>query len=139
QPMSALVSKAEGPTRLSASLFGLFGALGLVLAAIGIYGVMSYTVQQRRHEIGVRLALGASPRNVVAMVVGRGASLAAIGIVIGTGLALASAGLMQKLLFGVAPHDRTTFIATAAILGGVGILAAYVPGLRATSVDPVTA
>src|SRR5439155_23479550 len=116
EPMSALVSRAVGSTRLSATLFGLFGGLGLVLAAIGIYGVMSYTVQQRRHEIGVRLALGAGPRDVLAMVVRRGAALSIVGIAIGMVLALAGAGLMQKLLFGVPPHDRITFVAIAAIL-----------------------
>jgi putative ABC transport system permease protein len=137
EPMSALVAQSLGTTRLSAALFGLFGALGLVLAAIGIYGVMSYTVQQRRHEIGIRLALGAAPRDVVAMIVRRGAILSLIGIAIGTVAALLAAGLMQKLLFGVPPHDRTTFVATAAILAAVGIIAAYVPGLRATRVDPV--
>ena len=100
---------------------------------------MSYTVRQRRHEIGVRLMLGATPRDVLSMVVKRGATLSAIGIVIGTGLAVPGAGLMHNLLFGVAPHDWTTFVAIAAILGGVGIVAAYLPGVRATHVDPVTA
>jgi ABC-type antimicrobial peptide transport system permease subunit len=139
QPMSALVLQALGSTRLSATLFGLFGFLGLLLAAIGIYGVMSYTVQQRRHEIGVRLALGAAPRDVIGMVVRRGAALSAAGIAIGSVLAFSGAGLMRKLLFGVPPHDMVTFVAIAVILGSVGILAAYFPGLRATHVDPVSA
>jgi putative ABC transport system permease protein len=138
-PMTDLVTQSVRSTRLSATLFGLFGMLGLLLAGIGIYGVMTYTVQQRRHEIGVRLALGAQRRDVVAMVVGRGAALSAIGIVIGTALALASVGLLKKLLFGVPPHDGTTFVTIAVILAGVGILAAFIPGLKATHVDPVTA
>jgi ABC-type antimicrobial peptide transport system permease subunit len=138
-PMSTLVSQAVGSTRLSATVFGLFGFLGLLLAGIGIYGVMSYTVQQRRHEIGVRMALGAEARDVVGMVVRRGATLSIIGIAIGTVLALSGAGLMHKLLFGVPAHDRVTFIATAITLAGVGVIAALVPGMRATHVDPVSA
>jgi putative ABC transport system permease protein len=139
EPISTLVARTVGSTRLSAMLFGLFGTLGLVLAAIGIYGVTSYTVQQRRHEIGVRVALGASPGNVLAMIVRRSAWLSIAGITIGMVIALAGAGLMRKLLFGVAPHDRTTFVAIAAILAVVGTLGALFPALRATRIDPVTA
>jgi len=138
-PMTELVTRSVGSTRLSAALFGLFGVLGLLLAGIGIYGVMTYTVQQRRHEIGVRLALGAGPRDVVAMVVGRAARLSAIGIAIGTALALAGSGLLKKMLFGVPAHDGMTFAGVAVILAVVGTIAAFIPGLRATHVDPVTA
>ena len=139
QPMTALVTRSIGPARLSTALFGLFGALALVLAAVGIYGVMSYTVQQRRQEFGIRLALGASPRAIVAMVTRRGAVLSGAGIAIGTVAALAGAGLMRNLLFGVPPHDVATFVATVLILAAVGVLAAYLPGRRATRVDPVSA
>ena len=138
EPMTTLVSRAVGTSRLSTVLFGLFGVLGLVLAAIGIYGVMTYTVQQRRHEIGIRLALGASPRDVLRLVVWRGALLSLTGIAIGLVGALAATGLMRRLLFGVPPHDAPTFVVIAALLAGVGVLAACVPGLRATRVDPVT-
>ena len=139
QPMSALVSQSLGATRLSTALFGLFGGLGLLLAAIGIYGVMTYTVQQRRHEIGVRIALGASPSRVVTMVVRRGAALALVGIAFGLVAALAMAGLMQKLVFGVPPRDGATLGTIAVIVGAVGVVAAYVPGVRATRVDPAAA
>jgi putative ABC transport system permease protein len=139
QPLSTLAARAVASTRLSASLFALFGALGLLLAAIGIYGVVSYTVQQRQHEIGVRVALGASTRNVIGMVVRRGAVLALLGIAIGSVLAFAGAGLMQRLLFGIPPHDGVTFVTIAAVLAGVGVLAAYLPARRAARVDPVTA
>ena len=135
--MDELVSRSLGRTRLSTALFGLFGVLGLVLAAIGIYGVMSYTVQQRRHEIGLRMALGARPGDVVRMVVWRGATLAAAGIAIGMVAGLLLTRLMSGLLFGVAPHDGATFAAIAALLGGVGLVATYLPGRRATRVDPV--
>ena len=138
EPMTALVSRAVGSTRLSTVLFGLFGLLGLVLAAIGIYGVMTYTVQQRRHEIGIRVALGASPRAVLRLVVWRGALLSLTGIAIGLVGAVAASGLMRKLLFGIPPRDVPTFVVIAAVLAGVGVLAACLPGLRATRVDPVT-
>jgi putative ABC transport system permease protein len=136
--MNELVSQSLGRTRLSTTLFGLFGALGLLLAAVGIYGVMSYTVQQRRHEIGVRMALGARSVDVVRAVVRRGAQLVLAGIVIGTVGGLLGARLMEKLLFGVPPGDRLTFVVIAAVLGGVGLLAAYLPARRATQVDPVS-
>jgi putative ABC transport system permease protein len=99
---------------------------------------MTYTVQQRRHEIGVRLALGASPRSVLTMVVRRGAVLSVAGIVVGLVVAFAATKLMQKLLFGVPPHDAMTFGAIALLLATVGVAAAYVPGRRATHVDPLT-
>jgi predicted permease len=136
--MDELVSQSLGRTRLSTTLFGMFGALGLLLAAIGIYGVMSYTVQRRRHEIGVRMALGAGAGDVVQMVVRRCAQLVLLGIVVGTIGGLASARLMEKLLFGVTPGDRVTFLAIAGILGAVGLLAAYLPARKATQVDPVS-
>jgi len=135
--MNGLVSQSLGRTRLSTMLFGLFGALGLLLAAVGIYGVMSYTVQQRRHEIGVRMALGAHAVEVVGMVVRGGARLVLAGIVIGSVGGLLGTRLMENLLFGVPPGDRLTFVVTAAVLGGVGLLAAYLPARRATRVDPV--
>jgi putative ABC transport system permease protein len=138
EPMTSLVSRSVGSAKLSTVLFALFGVLGLVLAAIGIYGVMTYTVQQRRHEIGIRVALGASPRQVLRLVVWRGALLSLTGIAIGLVGALAAAGLMRRLLFGVPPHDVPTFVVISVVLAGVGVLAAYVPGLRATHVDPVT-
>ncbi|HMC55606.1 MAG TPA: ABC transporter permease [Gemmatimonadaceae bacterium] len=139
QPLERLAAGAVASTRLSASLFALFGILGLLLAAIGIYGVMSYTVQQRQHEIGVRVALGASTSNVIRMVVRSGATLSLLGIAIGTVLAFAGAGLMQRLLFGIPPHDRVTFATIALVLAAVGVLAAYLPARRAARVDPVTA
>lgn len=138
EPMTSLVARAVGSTRLSTALFGLFGILGLMLAAIGIYGVMTYTVQQRRHEIGIRVALGARPSDVLGLIVRRGAVLSLTGIVVGLAGALIASGLMRKLLFGVPPHDAPTFVVIAVLLAGVGVLAAYVPGVRATRVDPVT-
>jgi len=139
QPVSTLAAKAVASTRLAASLFALFGILGLLLAAIGIYGVMSYSVQQRRHEIGVRVALGASRGSVIRMVVRSAASISLLGIAIGGVLAFAGAGLMQRLLFGVPPHDAVTFATIAGTLVMAALLAAYVPARRAARVDPITA
>jgi putative ABC transport system permease protein len=139
RPMSELVDQSVGRTRLSATLFALFGILGLILAAVGIYGVMSYTVQQRRHEMAVRVALGAPASAVVGLVLRRGAVLALSGIAIGTLGGLLATKLMSKLLFGIAPHDPGTFAATAATLGIIALVATYIPGRRAARVDPLTA
>jgi ABC-type antimicrobial peptide transport system permease subunit len=120
-------------------LFVLFGGLGLLLAALGIYGVMSYAVQQRQQEIGVRVALGASPWAVTGLVVRRAMWLSLTGIALGLVLAFVGAGLMRKLLFGIPPHDVATFVTIAALLASVGIAAAYVPARRAARMDPVRA
>jgi predicted permease len=138
EPMTALASRAVSATRLSTVLFGLFGILGLVLATIGIYGVMTYSVEQRRHEIGIRIALGASSRDVVRLLVWRGLSLSIAGVAIGSVAAVIASGLIRKLLFGVPPRDAPTFLAIAALLVAVGMLAAWVPGRRATRVDPIS-
>jgi predicted permease len=139
QTLEDLAAQAVGSARLSTTLFVLFGGLGLLLAAMGIYGVMSYTVQQRQQEIGVRVALGASPREVTALVVRRAARLSLMGISLGVLLAFVGAGLMRKLLFGIPPHDPATFLTIAAVLTTVGIAAAYVPARRAARMDPVRA
>src|SRR5262249_12221923 len=135
--MLAWVDASFGQTRLSTALFTLFGVLGLALAAVGLYGVMTYAVQQRRHEIGVRLALGAQPSDVVVMIVRGGAALVGTGIVIGFAGSWALTRLMTKLLFNVSPTDGVTFATIAATLAGVALAAAYLPGRRATRVDPV--
>ena len=137
--LEAMVAESLGRSRLSTALFALFGGLGLVLAAVGIYGVMAHTVQLRRHEMGVRLALGASAGSVRALVVKRGAQLAIVGIVLGTLGAPVATRLMTKLLFDVRPGDPRTFLATAAILGAVALLASYLPARSATNVDPMRA
>lgn len=139
RPLAMMVAESLGRSRLSTALFALFGGLGLVLAAVGIYGVMSHTVQLRRHEMGVRMALGASPGSVRGLVVKRGARLALAGIALGTVGALAATRLMTKLLFDVRPGDPRTFLATAAILGAVALLASYIPARAATTVDPMAA
>jgi predicted permease len=133
------VGDAVARPRLLTVVLGLFGAMGLVLGALGIYGVLAYLVTQRTREIGVRLALGAQPRDVLRMVVGSGLRLAAIGVVVGLAGALLLTRLMQGVLYGVSANDPLTFGAVAVGLLGVAMLASWVPALRATRVDPLVA
>jgi putative ABC transport system permease protein len=125
--------------RLSATHMMLFAAIALVLAAAGIYAVMAYSVTQRTHEIGVRMALGASRRDVLAMIVGQAGRLLLAGLAVGLPAALALAVLASSFVFGVVQADAATFIAFTAVLAAVALLAAYVPARRAARLDPMTA
>jgi putative ABC transport system permease protein len=120
-------------------IFGTIGLVGLLLASVGVYGVLSYSVAQRTQEIGVRVALGADRGNVLKLVLGQGALLAGIGVVVGLGLAAAGMPLAKTLLYNVSPFDPLTFASVAAFLVGIALLASYVPALRATRVDPLVA
>ncbi len=127
------------PARVTASLFGLFGLLALALAAIGIYGVMSYSVSRRTHEIGVRMALGAQPSDVLKLAIKQGMILAVIGVVIGISASLVLTQSMKSLLFGVSATDPLAYAGVAALLMGVAMLACYIPARRATKINPMTA
>jgi putative ABC transport system permease protein len=116
-----------------------FGALALALAAVGTYGVMAYNVTQRTQEIGIRLALGATPVNVRHMVVGTSVRLASVGVAIGVGLAIVAARFISTLLFGIEPTDPTTLGVVAVVLLATAAFAAWVPARRATAVDPMIA
>jgi putative ABC transport system permease protein len=116
-----------------------FGALALTLAAIGTYGVIAYSVSQRTQEIGIRMALGASRRDVLRMVVGGGLRLAIAGVLIGVALSLAAGRFISTLLFGVRATDPLTFSAVAAALLATAVFAAWIPARRATRVDPMVA
>src|SRR5207244_815279 len=133
------VDEAVARPRLLTVLLGLFGAMGLVLGALGIYGVLAYLVTQRTREVGVRVALGAKPADLLRMVVGRGLRLAAVGVLLGFLGALALTRLMQGVLYGVSSTDPLTFGAVALGLFGVAAFASWVPALRATRVDPLVA
>jgi predicted permease len=127
------------PARLAATLLGAFGILALLLAAVGIYGVMAYSAAQRTREIGVRLALGADRRDLLRLVVGDGLALIWIGILIGGASALALTRLLAPLLYGITPYDPVAFAGAIGILIGTALLACYFPARRAMRVDPVTA
>jgi putative ABC transport system permease protein len=135
--MEQTLDQSLATERLSMRLFALLASLALILAAVGIYGVMSYTVTQRTHEIGIRLAIGAQPGDVFRMVLGQGMTLALIGVAIGLVGAFGLTRLMTTMLFGVEPTDPATFAGIAVLLTGVSLVACYVPGRRATKVDPV--
>jgi putative ABC transport system permease protein len=125
--------------RLLATLSTFFGALALLLAMIGLYGALTYMVTQRQKEFGVRMALGAPGQSILRLVMSDVGLVLAVGIPVGLGLSLAAVGLVQKLLFGLASRDVTTFVASAALLSVVAVLAGYIPALRATRVDPLVA
>jgi ABC-type antimicrobial peptide transport system permease subunit len=131
--------QAMGGRRLVSVLLGTFAAVALVLAGIGIYGVISYNVAQRTREMGIRAALGATERSLLRLILDRGVRLTLIGIAIGVAGAIALTRLMAAILFGVGARDPVTMVSVGVILAGVAILASYVPARRATRVDPVVA
>jgi len=139
KPMSEFVADAVSAPRFNTILLGGFAALALLLAAVGIFGVISYGVASRTQEIGIRRALGANTGSVMTLVVGQGMRLAGIGIAIGCAGALALTRLMETLLFGVTPGDPLTFAAVAGLLIAVALTASYIPARRASRIAPMEA
>jgi len=139
RPMTEWVAMSAAGARYRTTLLGLFALLAMILAATGIYGVMSYSVAQRTQEIGVRMALGARPLDVLKLVVRQGMMLALIGVIVGLAGALALTRVMSSLLFGVTERDPITFVAVAALLIVVAFISCFVPAHRATKVDPLVA
>ena len=135
--MDQMLGEASAGSRFRAYLLGAFGALGLILALIGVYGVMAYAVAQRARELGVRAALGARPRDLVGLVVRDAGLLTAAGVLLGLAGAWALTGLAQKLLFQVTPRDPATFAVTATVLAGAALLASWLPARRAGRTDPI--
>jgi putative ABC transport system permease protein len=136
QPLEALVSESVSQPRFYMLLLSVFAGVALVLASIGIFGVISYSVTRRTREIGVRIALGADPRSVVRLVVGGALGLAAAGVLLGLVGALAGTRLLSGLLFGVEATDPVTLVTVSTVLFAVAALASYLPARRAVRVDP---
>jgi len=139
QTLERVRDESLASPRLTALLLGLFAALAMVITAAGIAGVMALTVTQRTHEIGVRMALGATSRNVIVMVVGQGMTLVAAGLAAGAVGAFLLARMMSSLLFAVTPGDPLTFGSVAAVLAAVAALSCLLPARRVTTIDPMLA
>jgi predicted permease len=139
RPMEEIVSNSIAKQRLTMILLSVFSALALVLSAVGIYGVISYLTGQRTHEIGIRVALGASTSDVLRMILGEGMRITLIGVGIGVAAALALTRLIANVIYGVSAYDPLTFFGVAILLIGVALLACYLPAKRAMRVDPIIA
>jgi len=137
--MEAAMAGTVAQPRMQMTLLMVFASLAVALAAVGVYGVMAYTVSQRTTEIGVRMAIGASPGHVVSMVVWQGAQLALCGVALGLIAAALAAGAMQTLLFEIKGLDPLTFAAASLVLGVAALLASYIPARRAARISPIAA
>ena len=135
--MATKIRTQAAALRYVAALMGTFGTIALALAAVGVYGVMAYSVAERRHEIGIRMALGARRSNVLRNILGRGLRLTAAGLAIGVPAALALAQLLANFFYGVSTWDPMTFIGMPCTLAAIALVASYIPARRATKVDPV--
>ena len=139
RPMEEVISESIWHQHVAASMLGIFGAIALLLAAVGIYGVISYSVSRRTHEVGIRSALGATGSDILRMVLGEGLVLTVIGIAAGIVVALGLTRLLSGLLYGIRPRDPLTFVALTLLLVAVALLAVYIPARRATKVNPMVA
>jgi putative ABC transport system permease protein len=137
--MDEVVAVATAQPRFEMWLLGLFGVLAMVLAAVGIYGVMNYSVSQRKREIGIRMSLGAGRREVLQLVMSQGMRQAAVGILAGVTAAILLSRLMVQMLFGVQPTDPFTYIGVSALLGITALLAITIPARKAIGIEPVKA
>jgi ABC-type antimicrobial peptide transport system permease subunit len=139
EPLVDTLSQSVGERRFVTLVLSVFAGLALLLAAIGVHGLLSYSVARRRREIGIRMALGAAPRRVVALVVGQGMRLAALGVVVGMAGALALGRVLGSLLFGVTPTDVKTLLVVLPVMGTAALLASYLPARRSARVSPTLA
>jgi putative ABC transport system permease protein len=137
--MDEIVASTTADSRFDAWLFGIFAAVALMLTAIGVYGLLSFSVAQRTNEFGIRMALGASRAEVLKLVLMQGLTLTGVGLIVGLAGALALTRFLASLLFAVRPTDPVSFLAVAGLLLFVGQLASYLPAHRATKVDPMAA
>jgi putative ABC transport system permease protein len=139
QTIGELLSQGLWAPRMGAALLAVFGGLALLLAVVGVYGVLSYSVNQQTREIGIRMAMGAQAGRVLGLVVGQGMRLAAAGLILGLIVAFAAMRVLSSLLFGVSAHDPLTFGGVSLVLALAAVLACYIPARRATKVDPIIA
>ena len=139
EPLETLIAVVDAGNRVVTKLMVFFGALAMFLGAIGIYGVMAHVVSQRIHEIGIRMALGASPAQVMRMVISQGLKLASIGIAVGVLFALAASRGLETMLYQVAPSDPATFLGVPVLFAAVALAACYIPAQRGMRVDPLVA
>jgi len=137
--MNEVIDSSLAPRRFSADMVGGFAALAIFLASLGIYGLLAYMVGQRAREIGLRMALGAQPADIVRLILGKGVIVSAVGILVGVLCAASTASMMATLLYGVRPHDPMVFLAVPLLLLAIAILSSYIPAWRATKVDPMIA
>jgi len=137
--MESWVADSTARARFGTMLFGVFACAALALAAVGVYGVISYSVAQRRNEIGIRMALGAQTRDILRLIIGQGLALALIGVAVGLTTAFALTRLMKSLLYGVSATDPLTFFAISLLLTLVALFACWLPARRAAKVDPMVA
>jgi len=139
RPMDTIVGQTIETRRFNTLLLGLFAALALSLAATGVYGVLQYSVIQRKREMGIRIAIGATSSNMIGLIVGQAVRLAALGVVIGLVGAFALTRVIRALLFDTDPLDGLTFVASAAVLVLIAVLSSYLPARRALRIDPIIA
>jgi putative ABC transport system permease protein len=139
QPMTTFVDKAMAPIRFTATLIGIFAVVAVILAGVGLYGVLSTLVRQRTAEIGMRMVFGAPRSSILTLVVGEGLRLSAAGIVIGLAGAFAITRVMASLLVGVNPTDPVTFAAIVILFGLIALTASWIPARRASRLDPIAA
>ena len=137
--LTQILNDSTSDRRLDMLLFAMLGGLALALATVGVYGIVAYSVTQRTHEIGVRMAIGAQRTDVIRMVIAGGLKLGVAGVVLGSAIAVAAARLVRGLLFEVSPSDPSTFVGVVVGLVAITLLASYVPARRATRVDPLRA
>jgi len=138
-PLSEYISQSLFGQKVAASLLSVLGAVALLLASIGLYSVMAYSIGQRTHEIGIRMALGAEPRHVLRIAIGQGMRYALAGLLIGAGLAAGLAHLASAALIGVSPADPLIYGGVAVFLAGLSLLASWIPAWRAARIDPMLA